>query len=115
MTAENIAGGFCGAGLVPYDPQTVLSRLDTKLRTPSPASSPAAEADPWVSQTPHNPTEAISQSELVRPQISGHQGNSPTPISSAARQMAKGFEAMAHSVTLLTAENRFFSEGQRST
>lgn len=60
MTVENIAGGFRGAGLVPYDPQTVLSRLDIKLRSPTPAGSPAAEADPWVSQTPHNPTEAIS-------------------------------------------------------
>lgn len=106
MTAENVAGGFRGAGLVPYNPQTVLSRLDTRLRTPTPASSPAAEADPWVSQTPHDPTEAISQSELVRAQISSHQGSSPTPIFSAARQMAKGFEAMAHTVTLLTAENR---------
>lgn len=106
MTAKNIAGGFRGAGLVPYDPQTVLSRLDVKLRTPTPTRSPAAEADPWVSQTPHNPTEAISQSELVRSQISGHQGSSPTPIFSAVRQMAKGLEAMAHSVTLLTAENR---------
>ncbi len=106
MTERNIAGGFRGAGLVPFDAQAVLSRLDVKLRTPTAARSPAAEADPWVSQTPHNPTEAISQSELVKSQISEHQNSSPTPIFSAVRQMAKGFEAMAHSVTLLTAENR---------
>ena len=106
MTAKNIAGGLRGADLVPYNPQTVLSRLDIKLRTPTPARSLAVEADPWVSQTPHNPTEAISQSELVRSQISGHQDSSPIPIFSAARQMAKGFEAMAYPVTLLTAENR---------
>lgn len=106
MTTNNIAGAFRGAGLVPFDPQAVLSRLDVKLRTPTPARSPAVGAESWVSQTPHNPTEAISQSELVKSQISGHQGSSPTPIFSAVRQMAKGVEAMAHSVTLLTAENR---------
>jgi hypothetical protein len=106
MTANNIAGAFRGAGLVPFDPQAVLSRLDVKLRTPTPTRSPAAEDDPRVSQTPHNPTEAISQSELVKSRISGHQGSSPTPIFSAVRQMAKGIEAMAYSVTLLTAENR---------
>ncbi|KAL1581814.1 hypothetical protein WHR41_09665 [Cladosporium halotolerans] len=114
MTANNIAGGFRGAGLVPFDPQVVLSRLDVKLRTPTPIRSPAAEANPWVSQTPHNPTEAISQSELVKSQISGHQGSSPTPIFSAVRQMAKGIEAMAHSVTLLTAENRTLQKANQA-
>lgn len=105
MTSNNTLGGFRGAGLIPFDPQVVLSKLDVKLRTPTPARSSTASADPWVSQTPYNPTEAISQSELVKSRISCHQGSSPTPIFSAVRQMGKGIEAMAHSVTLLTAEN----------
>lgn len=66
MTANNMAGGFRGAGLIPFDPEVVVSRLDVKLRTPTPTMSPTANADSWVSQTPHNPTEAISQSELVK-------------------------------------------------
>ena len=106
MTKENIAGGFRGARLIPFDPQAVISKLDVKLRTPTPAHTPNANADLWVSQTPHNPTEAISQSELVKSRISGHQGSSPTPIFSAVKQMAKGLEGMAHTVTLLTEENR---------
>jgi len=36
MAAKNIQGGFRGAGLVPLDPETVISRLDVKLRTPTP-------------------------------------------------------------------------------
>ena len=39
MTAENIKTGFRGTGLVPYDPQAVLSKLDVKLRTPTPTGS----------------------------------------------------------------------------
>ena len=105
MTISNVLGGFRGAGLIPLDPQAVISKLDIKLRTPTPTGPPAANTDSWVSQTPHNPTEAISQSELVQARISGHQGSSPSSIFSAVRQMAKGMEEMAHTVTLLTAAN----------
>jgi hypothetical protein len=36
FTAENVCAGFRGAGLVPYDPDAVLSKLDVQLRTPTP-------------------------------------------------------------------------------
>jgi hypothetical protein len=38
---RNIQGGFIGSGLVPYDPERVLSKLDIKLRTPTPLNSRA--------------------------------------------------------------------------
>jgi hypothetical protein len=106
MTESNIKGGFRGAGLIPFDPEAVISRLHVKLRTPTPTSPPSETADPWVSQTPRNPTEAVSQSEYIKSRITHHQGSSPTPILSAVDQLAKGTQALAHSVTLLTAEVR---------
>jgi len=39
ITERNIQGGFAGAGLMPYDPERVLSKLDIKLRTPTPLTS----------------------------------------------------------------------------
>jgi hypothetical protein len=36
INEENIQGGFRGAGLVPFDPENVISKLDVRLRTPSP-------------------------------------------------------------------------------
>lgn len=105
MTKDNIAGGFRNTGLIPFEPQVVISKLDIKLRTPTPTRPLDIDTDPWVSQTPHNPTEAISQSTLVKERISGHQGSSPTPIFSAVHHLAKGVETLAHSVTLLTSEN----------
>jgi hypothetical protein len=104
MTAANAQSGFRGAGLVPYDPQVVLSKLDIKLRTPTPTGPPSAETNPWVSQTPHHPNEAISQSEHVRSRINEHQGSSPTGIFSAVKQLAKGTELIAHEMTLLRNE-----------
>ncbi len=61
MTKENIDGGFRGSGLVPFDPKAVLSKLDVVVQTPSPGPNPTTPG-PWVSQTPSNPTEAVSQS-----------------------------------------------------
>jgi hypothetical protein len=106
MTAENCQAGFRGAGLVPFDPQAVLSKLDVKLRTPTPSRPSTANSNPWVSQTPSNPTEALLQTTLVRNRISRHQESSPTPLFETVKALAKGTERMAHEMTLLSAEVR---------
>ena len=46
ITKRNIQGGFAGAGLVPHDPERVLSKLDVKLRTPTPLNSRATTPQP---------------------------------------------------------------------
>ena len=90
---------------MPFNPEAVFSNLDIKLRTPTPTGPLDAINDAWVSQTPHNPIEAVSQTEFVRNKIAGHQRSSPTPIFDAVTQLAKGVATLAHSVTLLTADN----------
>jgi hypothetical protein len=104
MTNENVRAGFRGSGLVPFNPQTVLNKLDVKLRTPTPPGPPPPGADSWTSQTPHNTTEAASQTELIKSRIVNHQGSSPTHILIAVDQIAKGAQAVMHQATLLRAE-----------
>ena len=104
ITERNIQGGFAGSGLVPYDPERVLSKLDVKLRTPTPLNSRAATPQPWVFQTPQNPREATSQSTLIKTRIANHQGSSPTPMLAAVDQLTKGTMAVMHQVALLRSE-----------
>jgi len=33
ITEKNIQGGFTGAGLMPYDPDRVISKLNVRIRT----------------------------------------------------------------------------------
>jgi len=106
ITPENIKGGFRGSGLVPHDPQAVLSQLDIKLQTPTPTGPPLPNVDSWVSQTPHTLIDAISQSTHVKKQIAAYQGSSPTPIFSAVAHLAKGMELIAHEMTLMRERNR---------
>ncbi len=104
ISKKNIAGGFRGAGLIPHNPEAVISKLDVKLHTPEGSRPASAGSAAWESKTPQNSKEAVSQSTLVQSQISRHQGSSPTHIFSAVKQLAKGMEQMAHTVTLLQKE-----------
>jgi hypothetical protein len=47
----------------------MISKLDIKLQIPTPTRPPSADTDPWVSQTPYNPTETLSQIVLVKDHI----------------------------------------------
>jgi hypothetical protein len=47
LTVENGQAGFRGAGLVPFDPETVLGRLDVRLRTLTPTLPSSEEANLW--------------------------------------------------------------------
>ena len=82
----------------------MISKLDVKLRTPTPTSRPPPNDDSWISQTPRNPTEALSQSTLVKSRIAKHQGSSPTHIFEATTRLTKGMNRIAHELTLAQAE-----------
>jgi len=97
ITESNILGGFRGAGLVPLDPEAVISKLDIKLRTPSPCT---VNEDSWQSQTPGNILEFGSQSTLVKERIQRHLDSSPTSMVEAFEKMAKGAALVAHKLVL---------------
>jgi hypothetical protein len=96
MTESNIRGGFRGAGLVPFSPESVLSILDLELQTPTPPNSRPSTAQAWVSQTPNNPIEATSQTTFIKNRIAYHQNSSLTAIYEAVDQFAKGASKIMH-------------------
>ncbi|KAJ6437614.1 LOW QUALITY PROTEIN: transposase-like protein [Purpureocillium lavendulum] len=104
MTEKNIQGGFAGAGLVPYDPRRVLSKLDVQLRTPTPPVTLPGTPQAWVPKTPQNAREATSQSKHIKNRISAHQNSSPTSMLAAVDQLEKGTTVIMHQVALLRAE-----------
>lgn len=114
FTYANVKAGFQGAGLVPFDPERVISKLDVKLSTPSPTGTSVPANTLWVSQTPHNLTEATSQTDFIKSRVSRHQGSSPTPILSAIDQFSKGAMAIIHENTVLKAQVRNLQEANNS-
>ena len=57
MNQLNIHSSFAATGVVPYDPERVLAKLNTQLRTPTPPLVTALNQEPWIPETPHNTTQ----------------------------------------------------------
>ena len=84
---------------MPIQPETVLSRLDVQLRTPTP---PAALAEAlWEARTPSNARELEAQSSLIRERVRKHKSSSPASIIEAIDQLKKGAEVMILSAELM--------------
>jgi hypothetical protein len=101
ITKDNILASFRGAGLVPHDPERVLSKLDVVLRTPTP---PPSEAIPWESKTPTTLTEIEAQTTLVRERMQRHRESPISPLLKAIDSLAKGMAVIGHKSELQTRE-----------
>lgn len=62
LTASNIRSGFAGTGLVPFDPERVLSKLQIQLRTPSPSAVQARQTP----KTPHTIAQLDHQYTVIK-------------------------------------------------
>lgn len=98
FTKSNIKSGFRATGLVPFEPNAVLSKLDIRPATSSPSPSITSG---WESRTPLNHADLAAQSNLITGRINRHQNSSPTPITSAIEQFLRGAHNMAAKMTFL--------------
>jgi hypothetical protein len=62
FSKDNILSSFRATGLVPYNPEAVLSKLKVKPRTPTPLALGLA---PWQPKTPSNALEIEAQTTLM--------------------------------------------------
>ena len=104
ITPKNIQAGFRGTGLVPFDPEYVISKLEPVAIARTPSPNPEVLPHLWASMTPSNIKEATLQSVYIKDRISTHQGSSPTSIIMAMNSFAKATYSLLHKNTLL--ENR---------
>ena len=107
FTEQNIKSGFWATGLVPYDPENVLSGLKLKLKTLTP---PPVENTTWTSKTHQNLPEFEHQTAHIKDCIVRHQDSSPSAINQAVNQLVKGTQIMVHSAVLLKAEVKALQE-----
>ncbi|KAG6996916.1 hypothetical protein FocnCong_v015071 [Fusarium oxysporum f. sp. conglutinans] len=106
MIEKNIKAAFRGAGLIPLDPESVVSKLDVHLRTPTPVEEETGLSTAWVSKTPRTVLEAQSQSEYLDRRIRRHKSSSPESILEALKSLSKGTKAMMHENALLRAQGK---------
>jgi hypothetical protein len=100
FSSDNIISSFRATGLVPHNPEAVLSKLEVKPRTPTP---PAPGPTPWEPKTPSNAWEIEAQTTLILKRIRDHKSSSPDSIIKMVLQVKKGSTLKVHSHTLLEA------------
>jgi hypothetical protein len=104
-TIANIQSGFAATGLVPHDPERVLSKLHTQLKTPTPPSSSHVQASqapqPWQFQTPHDTVQLELQARAIL-----NNTVLPTPENRGLYQLVKAGQLAMQSAVLLEEENR---------
>jgi hypothetical protein len=94
FSKENIQSSFQATGIVPHNPEAVLSKLEVNPRTPTP---PAPGATQWNPKTPSNAYEIETQSTLIRDWIRQHKSSSPASIIEMLDQFKKGAKMILHS------------------
>jgi hypothetical protein len=88
---NTVRNGFAATGLVPFDPEQVLSKLNTQLRTPTPPIDPSlTQQGPWVPETPYNVTQLELQAQAIKGYISRRTQTPLSPIDHALSQLVKG-------------------------
>ena len=101
ITAENVCAGFRGAGLVPHNPEAVLSKLNVQLRTPTP---PQHDNVAWEAKTPRNAREIEAQIALIHKSVQKRRLSPANSIHEQVRQLAKGAQQIAHEIVLMREE-----------
>ena len=114
MTENNIRGGFQDARLLPFNPKSIISILDLKLKMPTPPNSCLNTAQPWVSQIPNTLIKASLQSTFIKNRIAHHQNSLPTSIYNAVDQFAKGTSKIMYQLALLKAENQNLRQANKT-
>jgi len=99
--SETIKNSFGSAGLVPFEPDRVLSTLNIRLRTPSPTSS--RESD-WELKTPSNYTQLLKQASSIKALLRTRSKTPPSPLNSAINQVLKACQITMQSTALLEKE-----------
>jgi hypothetical protein len=111
ITKNNICSSFRGTGLVLYNPEAVISKLEIRPRTPILSIE---EETPWEPKIPSNPAELAFQTELIKSKVARHQNSSLIPINNTVDQFLKGAYQMVYQLTLLKAENTALQKANKA-
>jgi hypothetical protein len=102
----NIHSSFAAVGVVLYDPERVLSKLNTQIQTPTLLLATTIEQGPWVPETPYNTAQLELQSKAIKDYIKHCTKSPPSPTDLALDQLVKGCQIAMNSTVLLAEENR---------
>jgi hypothetical protein len=105
INQANISSSFAATGVLLYNPERVLAKLNTQLQIPT--LLPARlEPEPWAPETLYNTVELELQSKAIKDYLKHRTKSLPSPTELVLNQLVKGCEMAINSAILLAEENR---------
>ena len=99
--SETIENGFQSAGLIPFAPEKVISKLNIRLATPTP---PPSRGSDWDPKTPSNYMQLQKQASSIKALLRTRSRSPPSPLNSAINQVLKACQITMQSAALLENE-----------
>ncbi|KAJ5655071.1 hypothetical protein N7490_002074 [Penicillium lividum] len=101
-----VQNSFGATGLVPIDPERVLSKLNISLRTPTPPGSrPSSRSSQFTPKTPRTVIQLQKQASMLKDLLKQRSNSPPSPSKTLLDQIIKGHCLSLHSTALLAQEN----------
>jgi hypothetical protein len=106
IIADIICSGFAATGLIPYNPDRVLAKLNTQLRTPTPPLIPPCEQSHWSPKTLYNVAQLELQAKAIKEHLNHHIDSPPSLTNQILNQLVKGCQLAMNNAILLTEVNK---------
>ncbi|KAL1953207.1 hypothetical protein VTO42DRAFT_3391 [Malbranchea cinnamomea] len=106
LSEKNIQSGFRATELIPYDPEQVLSQLNTHMLIPTPLGTSHSSQASWAIATPHNVRQLELESKKIKKYLKCCTQSPPSPTNQALDQLINGCQMAMHSAAILVAENK---------
>jgi hypothetical protein len=107
ITPAIIRSGFAATGLVPFNPERVLSKLNIQIRTPTPPLVPILPQQ-WIPETPQHPEAVDLQAKSIKESLQRRMYPEipSSPTESAFEQLVKEAKQAMYYSAILAEENR---------
>ena len=104
LNASNIRSGFAATGLIPHNPQRVLSHLYHKPRTPTHPESETTMAAFRTPKTPNTVAQVAQEYTTIKNLLKQRSRSPPSPAEQALNRVVKGCQMAMHNAALLASE-----------
>ena len=102
---ETIQNSFAAAGLSPINPESVLSKLNISLHTPTPSNSrPSSRSSVFTPKTPRTAIQLEKQAIALKDLLKQRSKSPPSPTKAILNQIVKGHYLALHNTALLAKE-----------
>ncbi|GMG14216.1 unnamed protein product [Aspergillus oryzae] len=103
-TTSNICSGFSATGLIPFNPERVLSQLNIQLEATPPGSRPSSRSTNSVPKTPHNLKQLQKQETTLKKLLRARTKSPNSPTKIVIKQLFKGYERALNEATIAKQE-----------